>query len=245
MNWKTGVHISLIALMMGLAACSDSTTSPEPNSGNVRVEGAMKASSVPFGKIASDAAATAEQYIQAGTTVDSLRITGIKLMISEIKLQRKDGGGVEEKVKTGPALLTIDQNGARAVITGTVPAGTYNKVNLKFHRLNDQEVTPFIGNAVFADFVTSDRYTIIVEGMAYDNGQAMPFKYGSKVEEDLKFDLADFGVTQNGVTIIVVQFDPVAVFKDKDTRLVMDPRDPENANRIDDAVKAALNALRK
>jgi hypothetical protein len=62
---------------------------------------------VPSGKVVSDASASARQSVQAGQTVDSIRITGIKLMISEIKLKRKDGGGVEDKVKTGPALLSI------------------------------------------------------------------------------------------------------------------------------------------
>ncbi len=248
MNWKTrtvaGIHLSAALLMMGVAACSDST-SPDQSGGNVRIEGAMKTSAVPFGKVTSDAGAATDLSIQAASTVDSLRITSITMLLSEIKLQRKDSGGVDEKVKTGPALLTIDQNGARAVITGTMPAGTYNKVNLKFHRLNDLEVAPFAGNADFAAFVNADRHTIIVEGIAYDHGQAFLFTYGSKAEEDLKFDLADFGVTENGVTVIVIQIDPVTVFKDRDTKLVMDPRDSDNANRIDNAIKAALNALRK
>jgi hypothetical protein len=226
--------------LVALASCSDTTTSPDPATGNIRIEAATTTSTVPFGK---GAAVSEENGIQQGATVDSLRITGLKLMVSEIKLFRSGGG--EEKVKTGPALLTIDQTGARAVITGTVPTGTFNKINFKFHRLNDQEVLPFAGNADFADFITGDRHTIIVEGIAYDKGQSFPFRYGSKVEEDLKFDMADFGTTQNGVTVIVLQLDPVAVFKDKDTRQVMDPRDTENANRIDDAIKAALNALRK
>jgi hypothetical protein len=240
MMYRSAASSILALALIGLAGCSDSTTSPDPAAGNIRIEAAATTTQVPFGKMV---AAGETGGVMQGATVDSLRITGIKLMVSEIKLFRSGGG--EEKVKTGPALLSIDQNGARAVITGTVPTGTFNKINFKFHRLNDQEVTPFIGNADFVDFTTSDRHTIIVEGIAYDNGQAMAFKYGSKVEEDLKFDMADFGTTQNGLTVIVLQIDPVAVFKDKDTRLVMDPRDSENHNRIDDAIKAALNALRK
>lgn len=223
--------------LTGLGACSE-TGFPVNAGGNIRIEPALKSSSVPFGKVTSSATITSQ-----GGTVDSLRITTLKLMVSEIKVFRSGGG--EDKVKTGPALLVIDQTGARAVITGTVPNGTYNKVNFKFHRLNDTEVQPFAGNADFADFITGDRHTIIVEGIAYDGGQAYPFKYGSKVEEDLKFDMAEFTVTDNGVTVIVIQLDPVAVFKDKDTREVLDPRDSENANRIDNEIKAALNSLRK
>lgn len=231
--------IAVAAMTLALAACSDST-GPDATGGNVRIEAGMKATSVPFGKLA---VADAGDVQLQGASVDSLRITRVKMLVSEIKLFKSAGG--EEKVKTGPAFLVIDRNGAKATITGTVASGTYNKVNFKFHRLNDQEIQPFIGNVEFADYVTADRHTIIVEGTVYDNGQAYPFKYGSKVEEDLKFDMAEFGVTDNGVTIIVLELDPVAVFKDKDTRAVMDPRDAENSNRIDSAIKDALNSLRK
>lgn len=223
-----------------LPGCSDSVNEPDIDDGNIRIEAGLVSSSVPFGKTVIP---SGETGLLNGATVDSLRITGLKLMVAEIKLHRSGNG--EEKVVTGPALLSIDQNGVRAVITGTVLAGTIDKINFKFHRLNDQEIGPFVGDPDFDEFTTDDRYTIIVEGIAYDGGQAFPFTYGSKVEEDLKFDLDDFSITGSDVTIIVIRLDPISVFKDKDTRLVMDPRDKENSNRIDDAIKAALNAQRK
>jgi hypothetical protein len=229
---------ALLFLPLFLAACaSDSTTGPD-TSGNFRMQAELSSTRVAI------AAEKGGQIIAEGATVDSLHITSASFMISEIKLQRK-GDGIEEKVKTGPVILSVDQNGAKLVTTSAVPTGTYNKVNFKFHRLNDMEIQPWIGNADFANFVTPDRHTIIVEGFVYVGGVAQPFKYGSKVEEDLKFEVADFAISDASQTVIAIQLETPEVFKDKDTGEVLDPRDGENHNRIDDAIKAALNMLRK
>lgn len=241
---------ALAALSLGaVTGCSDSVNDPDIDDGNVQIQAGLESTRVPFGKSALGtgvvvAPASGAVASGDGQTVDSLHITGFRLMVAEIKLHRSGGGG-EDKVKTGPALLSVDEDGVEAVIVGTVPAGTYNKVNFKFHRLNDEEVIPFIDDEDFEDFTTDDRFTIIVEGLAWENGSATPFSYGSRVEEDLKFDLEDIEISETDVTVIVIRIDPVDVFRDNDSGEVLDPRDPENFNPIDDAIKASLNALRK
>jgi hypothetical protein len=232
---------ALFLLPLFIAACaSDSTTGPGTNdgSGNFRMQAELTSAKVAI------ASQKGTLPLAEGATVDSLVINSASFMISEIKLQRK-GDGIEEKIKTGPVILSVDQSGVKLVLTDTVPVGTYNKVNFKFHRLNDQEIQPWIADADFANFVTPERYTIILEGFVYVDGVAQPFKYGSKVEEDLKFELAEFVISDVNQTTIVLQLETPEVFKDTDTGEVLDPRDAENHNRIDDAIKAALNTLRK
>jgi hypothetical protein len=236
-NYLSRLSALLLLPILLIACATDTTTNPDANGGNIKMQAELSSRRV-------TAIAEKGGRVLAGATVDSLVITNAKFMVSEIKLQRKDAG-TEEKFKTGPVILSVDQNGAKLVTTGSLPTGIYNKVNFKFHRLNDQEIQPWTGNADFTDFVTADRHTIILEGIVYVNGQALPFRYGSKVEEDLKFDLAEFVVSEGTQTILVVRLETPAVFKDKDTGEVLDPRDSENQNRIDDAIKAALNAVRK
>jgi hypothetical protein len=162
-------------------------------------------------------------------------------MISELKLQNKDSAG-EEKIKTEPVILSVNSSGSQLVVTSAIPTGTYNKVAFKFHRLNDPEAAQYGSIPDFADFVTPDRVTIIFEGTLNGGTQ---FTYGSKVEEDLKLELADFIVTADNMTILALTLDIDKIFRDKDTGAILDPRDPENSNRIDNEVKAALNVLRK
>jgi hypothetical protein len=234
------VATALIAVATLTVGCSDST-SPQDTS-NIRIEADMSSSSVPFGKVGT--ASEASRLLAGGATVDSLQITSIQLLIKEIKLDSKDSA-TEIKVKTGPAILSMDQSGPRLTTTGTIPAATYNKVQIHFHRFNDQERADFLNSPDYVDFLTSDRYSIVIKGTAFDKGQSYPFTFGGKVEEDIKLDVADVSVSSSGMATIVLRVDPVAGFKDVDTRVVYDPRDPDNQSKIEGLLKKAIKALKK
>ncbi|MEO6047526.1 MAG: hypothetical protein ABIQ57_08620 [Candidatus Kapaibacterium sp.] len=233
---KSVMACTLLALVT-ISACSDSATAPQSGTGTVQIEGGMSTGSVPFGKT------VAGSELESGISVDSLRISSVKFLISEIKLQSKDAG-TEVNVKIGAALLVVDQSGSRLSISGAVPVGIYNKVSIKIHRLKDDERLTFLTNPDFGDFIGDDRSSMIISGIAYDKGRPYPFTYGSKIEETLKFDYADVSVTQSGTSAIVIQLDPVAAFKNK-SLAVLDPRDPSNGDEIDKAIKTALKAIHK
>jgi hypothetical protein len=234
------VAAALIAVAALSAGCSDST-SPQDTS-NVRIEADMASTNVPFGKTV--AVSEASGLLGAGATVDSLQITSIQLLIKEIKLESKDSA-TEIKVKTGPAILSMDQSGPRLATTGTIPAATYDKVQIHFHRFNDQERADFLNSPDYADFLSNDRYSIVIKGTAFDKGQSYPFTFGGKVEEDVKLDMADVSVNSTGVATIVLRIDPVAAFKDLDTRVVYDPRDSANTSKIEGLLKKPIKALKK
>lgn len=233
-----------IPLVMVLTAvgCADNVASTS-NEGTLSVEASMVQSSVPFGKLVrSDADAN---LLGGGLSVDSLRITSVKLLISEIKLVSKDGSGTEVKVKSGPAILSVDQTGSRLSTSGVIPIGTYNKVMLKFHRFKDDDIQPFLTNPDFIEFVNNERYSIVITGIGYKAGQSFNFTFGGKVEEVIKFDMAEVVVVPSGSTGIIVGVDLVAGFKDSADRLVLDPRDPDNQSKIEKALKAAIKVWRK
>ena len=73
----------------------------------------------------------------------------------------------------------------------------------------------------------------------------MPFTYVSRYEEDLKLDVEDFAVDATSLSVLALALDVQIVFSDKDTGAILDPRDPENANRIDKQIKEALKIVKK
>lgn len=222
------VAISLLAI-----GCGDDTTGSN-SGGNFRLQAEMTNSSI-------SRTQSGKNSPMQGDTVNSLTVSTIRLMISDIKLQSKDSAG-EEKVNTGAVILSVNSSGSQLTVTDTIPSGVYNKVAFKFHRFHDPEAAQYGSIPEFTDFVTPDRVTIIFTGTI--NGSTA-FTYGSRVEEDLKLDIADFTVSADNMTVLALTLDVDKIFRDKDTGAILDPRDPENSNRIDNEVKAALNVLRK
>src|SRR5688572_2463609 len=158
------------AVALFVAGCSDDATNSN-TSGNFQLQAEMTNSSI--------TRASSGKNSPQGDTVQSLTVSNIRLMISEIKLQNKDSAG-EEKIKTGAVILSVNSSGSQLVVTDTISSGIYNKVAFKFHRLNDPEALLYGSIPDFTDFITPNRYTIIFEGTI--NGST-PFTYGAKVEE--------------------------------------------------------------
>ncbi len=223
---------AVAALSLLVIGCADSDSTGDGN--NFRLQAEMTNSNVTRSYAGKNSPT-------AGDTVQSLSVSSVRLMISELKLKQKDSIS-EIKVKTGAVILSVNSSGSQLVTTSVIPAVAYDKVHFKFHRLNDQEAADYGSIPEFADFVKPDRYTIIFEGTI--NGSTQ-FTYGSKVEEDLKLDVQEFIVSADNMTVLALQLDIDKIFRDKDTGAILDPRDPENANRIDNEVKAALKVLRK
>jgi hypothetical protein len=228
--------VALVALTPG---CSDSTGPGDGTS--VTVQGEMTTSHV-----ATIASKGDPAQIAGGAQADSLVVTRVSILISELKLHRdkEDSVGGDKTVKSGPMLLTIDSAGARTVATGMIPAGAYDKLKFEFHRLSGSEVTTYLNDALFAPFVTDDRYTFIIEGRVYNGGSVFPFTYRSKATANLslKFD-PTVQFPDAGSAVVVIRVDPVAIFKSGGK--VLDPRDGGNSGHIDDAIRDAVKALKK
>jgi hypothetical protein len=180
-----------------------------------------------------------------GVTADSLRISRVRVLISELKLHRdkEDTLAGDKLVKIGPMMITIDTAGTHVFATSTVPPGSYDKLKFEFHRFSSNEVGQYLNDTNFAAFVTNERSTFVIDGTVYNNGVATPFEYKSNVTANLEFkfdNVLDLAAGSN--TVIAVVVDPVLIFKDGQ---VLDPRDPGNANKIDNAIKSAIRALKR
>lgn len=228
----------ILATCLAVFGCSDDTTSPSGDA-SVSFSTTMSSSTV-------QTVSVAKKENIAASTVDSLKINNIRILISELKLHRdkeKDTVG-NHKVKSGPLLLTLDATKKLELTSGSVPAGTYDKVKFEFHRFSSSEIAQYLNDAVFKDFVTDKRSTFIIEGMVYAGGVQTPFTYKSDATVNLSLNF-DTPITLNSGTAYSVEIsaDPSVIFvKGKE---ILDPRDEKNNNDIDNAIKSAIKAMKK
>jgi hypothetical protein len=174
-----------------------------------------------------------------------ITITSMKFLISEIKLDAKSSGS-EIKVKDKAAILSVDSNGSHLSSVATVPAGTYNKISIKFHKLNDSERASVLNDPAYAEFIGLERYSVIIHGnLTRADSTTVPFTFVGKLDETLKLDMADLAVTDNGMTIVSIKLDPSIIFKDKVHGVLLDPRDTTKQTLFEDALKLSLKAEKK
>ena len=226
---RIAVLCSVLALFFASCAPDTSTTSD-----NMAIQGEMTAWSV-------SSAQSTKGAIQ-DTSIIGLDITSMEFTIKDIKLQEKTNSE-DISVRKAAAVLTVDPTDAHLTTSGHVPAGTYNKVEINIHRLNDSERASLINDPAFADFLDNNRYSVIIKGNVHVGGQTYPFTYGGKLDEAIKLDMADVSVADNGVTTIAIQFDPIIIFKS--STFILDPRDANNNAAIQANIKLSLKARKK
>ena len=241
---KIGRNLAAL-IVVGMASiamvgCSDS---PSGNSDQATVTMRAEMTQSAVGRtFLKDEAAT----ILSGVRADSLMVTRVRILVSELKLHRdkEDTVAGDKTVKVGPIMIQVDSTGTKTFTTATVPPGTYDKLKFEFHRLSSSEVGQYLNDTVFADFVTNERSTVVIEGRVYNGGTATPFEYKSDMTANLSLKLEP-AVTLNAGsnTTLVVVVDPVAIFRSGSD--VLDPRDPGNENTIDNVIKDAIKALKK
>lgn len=237
MNRSIALILSCVATAIIAVGCSDSPTDSEDATVSMQAEMTTKVVTGTRQKGTS---------LTAGALVDSLKVTRVRILISELKLHRdkeNDTAG-DRTVKIGPNMIDIDTSGVRAFASGTVPSGAYDKVKFEFHRLSSSEVAQYLNDPIFSEFVTNERSTFVINGSVFVDGVETPFVYKSDATANLSYKFEP-AITLNGGTQarIVFQVDPIVVFKDGGK--VLDPRDPSNESKIDNAIKSAIKALKR
>lgn len=228
---------ALIATMVG---CSDSPTGNDQATVTMQgeIESAAVTSTVQKGSVLA----------HGGSYADSLKITRVRILISELKMHRDKEDSVQgdRTVKTGPIMLQLDPSGAKAFASAPLPAGTYDKLKFEFHRFSSSEISQYLNDTVFADFVTNERSTVVIEGIVYVDGVATPFEFKSDATANLEFKF-DPSVTLNtgANTTFVVVVNAGKIFREKQSTKIHDPRDPRNQSELDNAIRDAIHCLKR
>lgn len=235
---------ALLFAGLGMSSCSDSTSAD----GTASV--AMSAEMDQGGVGALAAIKGGAKTSAAGNEVDSLYITRVRLLISNLKMHQgkdEDSANTEKDrtVKVGPFVVQYDSAGSHVFTNATVPAGSYDRIKFEFHKLSNSEKETYLNDSLFQDFMTDDRYTVIIEGYVWDQGVKSPFTYNGKATDNLqvRFD-PDLELAEGTTTNLALQFSPKAVFK-KGSSMPLDPRDSQNHSEMEKALKDAFKMLKK
>ncbi len=235
---KILLSIFVTAFYLFFTGCSETTDSGNYAIVNIRSE--MNQSTVSLAKLLNK-----EISIQK-SEVDSLRINRVRILLSRIKFHlESENDSLDNQFNEGPFLFIGDSTGTYFELTnGVLNAGVYEKIKFEIHRFSSNDLSQYVNDAIFKDFATSERYSVIIEGVVYKNGIADNFTYNGTPTANLSLKFEPSIVLQANVTkYLYLQVSPIDLLKSGNS--VLDPRDTSNVNDIDNLIKAAIKAVDK
>ncbi len=175
-------------------------------------------------------------------TDGALELTEVKILLSDIKMEMEDGieeedgedGDESYTVRVDPIVINLNLDGtATNFALANVPAGLYEEVEFKIHKVGASETPPD------PEFKEGDdeslRYSVIAKG----NYNTVPFVYKSKksTHQELEFE-TPIEILENSLTNLTILVDPHSWFY-KDG-VLLDPSNPANENDIDNNIKESF-----
>lgn len=234
----TSIFLSIL-VSFGMMGCS-STTEPA-NTATVNFAGETEGSHAGAAFWGKGPVVTA-----GGVICDSIEITRVRFLLSSVKLHVEGNDTTKDgELKTGPFVAEFTPGLSKIFSTVTLPSGTYEKIKFEIHKFPSSIASTYLNDPVFADFVTSQRSTVIVEGKVWGTGVTIPvnFVYKSNITANLSTKFPGTITLGPGTTnTLAMIFSPMLAFKGT---FVLDPRDSNNSKDIDDYLKAAIKALKK
>ena len=152
------------------------------------------------------------------------------------------------KQRLAPFVLDLSlTDTVQQISIDTIPNGTYDGVKFKIHRIDQNDIDSLSSavQATFADFLSGNRYSVIIDGNYYQNGQATPFTYKSKIDVEIELPINPPLVVDSTLSSInlTLQISSAGWFIDSNNTLI-DPTDPNNASIIDHNLKSFLRAFK-
>jgi len=228
MIFLTGAVLGSIALW----GC-EGTTESKSTSGTMSMS--AKYTVAPLAKVGSVAA------------VDSIQITRARFILRDIKF--KSPKEDSSNFRTAPMVLELSLNGSiQNVGSIAVPYGSYSRIEYDVHRVEQPEITalPAADQAQFAEFLSGERYSIIINGISYMTGSAPDtFTYRSKVDAKQKVDFSptiDVSESSPSVNASVV-ISSAQWFRNQLGALV-NPKDTNNEGIIDENLKTSIKVYK-
>jgi hypothetical protein len=225
--------VTLVAL--SVLGCSDDIVIPEPNF--VLESGLISPILVQANK--------PSDKVEKGETVVGLSVRRVRVLVSRIILHNDaDSSGTDDRnVKTGPFIYEADSLGTRVISSVNVAPGAYDRLKFEVHRFSSSEVPAFESDAAYKDFVTGDRYSVIIEGYVIRKTGSVPFTFKSNVTSNIKLEYSPaLVIGSTGVTSSTLKFDVATAFKDGAD--IFDPDDEKNRSEIENGIKEAFRANR-
>jgi hypothetical protein len=167
-----------------------------------------------------------------GDNIGILVLDTVKVLLKDIKLNVANNTHDSTNFKVGPYVLYLNMSSSVNVMsTAYIPAGTYDKVAFKIHKLEDNEAIP---DPDFFD--ANGRYSVVVKGRY--SGVEFVFKSSKSAHQKLSFQ-GNLVVSISGKSNITLQIKPYIWFIKNG--LYLDPTVPGNQNDIDNNIKDNIN----
>ncbi len=236
------IYVLLACTVPASMGCSSSTT-PASDQGGVQMYAQMEKNTVTPSLITSP---SDNRIASGGLVADSLHIDRIRILVHDVKLHAETDGILfpGHNVRVGPFLITVNSTGATLSASADLPDGKFDQLKLEVHRFSNSEVSAFINDDVYTDFVTGDRYSMIIDGHVYENGTEHVFRYTSAATLNvlMQFDSA-LTISPTTSAKLTLLIDPTVLFRSGFT--VVDPRDPNNRVKIDNNIRFCFHALKR
>ena len=198
------------------------------------------------GSVASAAFRKQPNSPAAGAIADSIEITRVRYLLSRVKLHVEGNDTLKDaNIKTGPFIIEFTPGLSKVFTTATIPAGSYEKIKFEIHKFPSSIDQTYLNDPVFSDFVTGERSTVIIEGKVWSAQNTTPtnFVFKSDITANLEAKFpGNITLDAGSTTTLAMIFSPILAFK---ASSVLDPRDPANANDIDNYLKSAIKSLKK
>lgn len=223
------VGIVVVFAVLFVSCSSDDGASPHANfTLRVRIDNA------PLSSISAKGPAI------AGETVDTVIVTRVRVLVRRLVLHPlglRDSLD-DRTIKAGPFILLADSTGANVVASVNLQAGAYDKLKFELHRFSSSEVPSYRNDTTFGDFVTDDRFSVLIDGHAVRQGTLSPFTYRSDITSNVVLQSATVDVPSSGTYTASLVFSVAAAFRAGGGYL--DPVDPKNEPQIDNNIRSAF-----
>ncbi|MFN6113256.1 MAG: hypothetical protein ACK47W_05900 [Bacteroidota bacterium] len=176
----------------------------------------------------------------AGGIVDSVIVNRVRVLVRRLVLHPlglRDSLD-DRTIKSGPFILLADSTGVRVVASVNLPAGDYDKLKFEIHRFSSSEVPSYRNDTTFGDFVTDDRYSVIIDGYAVRQGTVRPFTYRSDGTSNVMLQSTKMVIPSSGMYTASLVFSVAAAFRAGSNYL--DPDDRTNESQIDNNIRSAF-----
>lgn len=179
---------------------------------------------------------------------DAITITRARFLIRNVKLRSVPEDSVE--FVSDPYIIDLNLDGQpNTIAVNDVPAKTYDRIDFIVHRLDDDDPRDlaYFQHPDFQDFVTDNRYSMIIEGIVEDGiNPAENFIFRSRDNEKQRQFFNPLLVVDETVdqVMVIFKFNGTNWFVGEDGSF-LDPRDDSNENEISDNLQESIEIIEK
>ena len=212
--------------------------------------------------------------VSSTSSIDSIVVTRVRVVLKDLTLKSQDNEYIGMNHEDGtahpeynssqaedttqicehsnqelaPFVLDLSlTDSVQQISIDNIPSGTYVAVKFEIHRIDQDEIDSLSSaeQATFADFLAGNRYSVIIDGNYYQNGQPTAFTYKSQINAEIELPINPPLVVDSTSTTVnlTLRISSAGWFVDSNNNL-LDPTDSTNAYIIDHNLQSFLTAYK-